>query len=77
MDSVLRARTRSSNTSFQLPFHYWGLCHFATPSYKGAEEFGPWLGNHVPSYNFIALEEEENGIWFKNIIFYLMDKIGL
>ena len=29
----------------------------------------------MPSHTFTALEEEENGLWFNNIILYLMEKV--
>lgn len=31
----------------------------------------------MPSHTFTALEEEENGFWFNNIILYLMEKVEM
>lgn len=31
----------------------------------------------MPNHNFTALEKEENGLWFNNIILYLMDEVEL
>lgn len=50
------------------------LPHQAT---RGLGNVVPSWGNHVPHYDFTALEEEENGLWFKNIILYLMDEVEL